>query len=148
PLSSIRNYLEMLRLKLGDTHQAAADLNLIREEIDRVGTILLRLRDPAPVANGDTAQSLNRLVEDLARILDQSLCATHQIRLTLALDDESPLLQHVTPVKQILTNLLKNAVEALPPGGEITISTTANLLVNGRNFASLSVADNGPGLPD
>lgn len=149
PLSIIRNYLEMLRMKLGDTHQAAGDLNLIREEIDRVGTILLRLRDPAPVTETTTAISLNQLIEDMARILDHSLCATHQIALALNLDEESPLLYaHVTQVKQILTNLLKNAVEALPPGGRITIGSESNLVINGRNFASMTVADNGPGLPE
>lgn len=149
PLSIIRNYLEMLRLKLGDTHQAAGDLNLIREEIDRVGNILLRLRDPNPISDNETATSLNGLVEDMARILDQSLCTTHQIALVLELDDTSPLLERdVTQVKQILTNLLKNAVEALPPGGRITLRTEAELVVNGRNFASLSVTDNGPGLPE
>jgi HD-like signal output (HDOD) protein/signal transduction histidine kinase len=149
PLSIIRNYLEMLRIKLGDTHQAAGDLNLIREEIDRVGNILLRLRDPLPVAETETAISLNRLIEDLARILDHSLCATHQIALTLNLDEESPLLKgNVTQVKQILTNLLKNAVEALPPGGRITVSSESDVVVDGRYFASFTVADNGPGLPD
>jgi signal transduction histidine kinase len=149
PLSIIRNYLEMLRMKLGDEHQANADLGLIKEEIDRVGTILLRLRDPAPDTDAPAALTLNRLIEDIARILDQSLCATHQIALTLELDEESPQLQrHVTQVKQILTNLLKNAVEALPPGGQITVGSEADLVVNGRHFASFTVTDNGPGLPE
>jgi len=149
PLSIIRNYLEMLRLKLGDEHQVNTDLTLIKEEIDRVGSILLRLRDPAPESETDSALSLNRLIEDIARILDQSLCATHQITLTLQLDENSPLLRaHVTQVKQILTNLLKNAVEALPPGGHITVSSEADVVVNGRHFASFSVADNGSGLPE
>src|SRR5690606_7111474 len=130
-------------------HQANTDLTLIKEEIDRVGSILLRLRDPAPESETDSALSLNRLIEDIARILDQSLCATHQITLTLQLDENSPLLRaHVTQVKQILTNLLKNAVEALPPGGHITVSSEADVVVNGRHFASFSVADNGSGLPE
>jgi HD-like signal output (HDOD) protein/nitrogen-specific signal transduction histidine kinase len=149
PLSIIRNYLEMLRLKLGDQHQANADLNLIKEEIDRVGSILLRLRDPHPIDDHATTISLNQLIEDLAQILDHSLCATHQITLTLDLGDESPMLQaHVTQVKQILTNLLKNAVEALPPGGRITVSSETNIIVDGRHFASFTVADNGSGLPE
>jgi signal transduction histidine kinase len=149
PLSIIRNYLEMLKLKLGDEHQVNADLALIKDEIDRVGTILLRLRDPGSEADEAADLTLNRLIADIARILDQSLCATHQIALTLELDEDSPPLQrHVTQVKQILTNLLKNAVEALPPGGKITVSSEADIVVNGRHFASFTVADNGPGLPE
>lgn len=149
PLSIIRNYLEMLRLKLGSEHQASGDLELIKEEIDRVGSILLRLRDPSLSEDSNASMSLNQLIEDLARILNHSLCATHNITLQLQLSDESPLLHaHVTQLKQILTNLLKNAVEALPPGGNISVSTESDIVVDGRHFASFSVADNGTGLPD
>lgn len=149
PLSIIRNYLEMLRLKLGSEHQASADLELIKEEIDRVGSILLRLRDPSLSEDSNASISLNQLIEDLARILNHSLCATHDITLQLQLSDESPLLHaHVTQLKQILTNLLKNAVEALPPGGNIIVASESDIVVDGRHFASFSVADNGTGLPE
>jgi signal transduction histidine kinase len=47
-------------------------------------------------------------------------------------------------VEQILLNLLKNAIEAVGPGGRIRVEASTE---NGR--AILEVADNGPGLgPD
>jgi nitrogen-specific signal transduction histidine kinase len=58
-----------------------------------------------------------------------------------------PLSTNSTHIQQILTNLLKNAVEALPPGGTIRLVTQSDVVVNGRNFAAITVADNGPGLP-
>lgn len=148
PLSIIRNYLEMLRLKLGEEHQAHADLELIKHEIDRVGSILLRLREPDDSgAEGGDVQ-LNKVVADIARIFQQSLCATHRISLELRLADSMPPLRtHVTHLQQMLTNLLKNAVEALPPGGRIALSTESGVIVNGRAFALISIADNGPGIP-
>lgn len=149
PLSIIRNYLEMLRLKLGEEHQIQADINLIKQEIDRVGTILLRLREPDSTEsdNGDIA--LNKLVSDIARIFEQSLCATHQISLKLNLAElMPPLRSNVTHLQQMLTNLLKNAVEVLPPGGKIILSTESGVVVNGRSFAVITVADNGPGIPE
>src|SRR5690606_3816994 len=79
PLSIIRNYLEMLRLKLGEDHQAHGDLELIKQEIDRVGGILLRLREPDEQAGGGGSVDINTLVGELARIFQQSLCATHRI---------------------------------------------------------------------
>jgi signal transduction histidine kinase len=45
-------------------------------------------------------------------------------------------------VDQILLNLLKNSIEALEPGGQITLTTGRD-----GNHAFLDVADNGPGLP-
>ncbi len=149
PLSIIRNYLEMLRIKLGEQHHANADLELIKQEIDRVGTILLRLREPGSTAASNGEVSLNKLVSDLARIFEQSLCATHQIALTLDLSDSiQSIRSNVTHLQQILTNLLKNAVEALPPNGHITLSTESAVMVNGQLFAAIIIADNGPGIPE
>lgn len=149
PLSIIRNYLEMLRIKLGEQHQAHADLELIKQEIDRVGTILLRLREPESTTASNGEISLNKLVSDIARIFEQSLCATHQIALQLHLGDSiPPIRSSVTHLQQILTNLLKNAVEALPPNGRITLGTDSGVMVNGRLFAVINVADNGPGISE
>lgn len=149
PLSIIRNYLEMLRIKLGEQHQAHTDLELIKQEIDRVGTILLRLREPQSALASNGEFSLNKLVADIARIFEQSLCATHQIVLNLHLSDSMPPIRsNVTHLQQILTNLLKNAVEALPPNGRITITTDSNVMVNGRLFAAVTIADNGPGISE
>ena len=148
PLSIIRNYLELLRVKLGDEHQAHGDLDLIKQEIDRVGTILLRLREPESAPAGDGEIALNKLVADIARIFETSLCTTHQINLRVELAESlPPLSTNSTHIQQILTNLLKNAVEALPPGGTIRLITQSDVVVNGRNFAAITVADNGPGLP-
>lgn len=149
PLSIIRNYLEMLRLKLGEQHQANADLELIKQEIDRVGTILLRLREPESTTASNGELALNTLVADIARIFEQSLCATHQIALELNLSESMPPIRSsVTHLQQILTNLLKNAVEALPPKGRIALSTDSGVMVNGRLFAAITIADNGPGIPE
>lgn len=148
PLSIIRNYLETLRVKLGSDHQAHGDLALIKNEIDRVGAILLRLREPqAPGA--DSRVDINALVRDIARIFQQSLCATHGIELQLRLaDDLDEVGGHAAKLQQVLTNLLKNAVEALPAGGRIVVGTENAVVVNGHRFAVITVQDNGPGIPE
>lgn len=149
PLSIIRNYLEMLRIKLGESHQAHDDLNLIKEEIDRVGAILLRLREPAEVPGDTSTVAINSVVGNLARIFEQSLCATHQIALRLQLADSiPPIHSSITHLQQILTNLIKNSIEALPPGGSITLGTESGMVVDGRSFASITIEDNGPGIPE
>lgn len=149
PLSIISNYLEMLRLKLGEGNQVQGDISVIKQEIDRVGVILLRLREPDVVEANDGQVELNKLVSDLARIFEQSLCMTKQIKLQLKLAENMPVVQsNVTHLQQILTNLIKNAIEALPPGGNIIVSTEYGTVVNGRVFARISVADNGPGIAE
>jgi signal transduction histidine kinase len=50
-------------------------------------------------------------------------------------------------IKQILTNLIKNASEALPSAGRITVETQALVNLNGRNYVEIVISDNGPGIP-
>jgi len=48
----------------------------------------------------------------------------------------------------VLTNLLKNAAEALPPGGRVRIETHDGVVLDGRPQVQIVIADDGPGLPD
>lgn len=148
PLTIIQNYLAMLRIKLGETHELQQDLDLIREEIDRVGRILLRMKDvPAPGRAEDLP--LDPLVQQVAEIFRNSLCQTRGIRLSLSLAaGEAGTLGHADHLRQILTNLLKNAIEALGEGGEILLGTRAPVNLNGCPYAELTVQDDGPGIPD
>lgn len=149
PLSIIRNYLEMLNLKLGEQHEANEGLELIREEIDRVGNILLRLRDPSLGSGDQSLFNINAVIESVATIFRESICATRQVNVLLNLDPNMPEIEgNPDYLKQILTNLLKNAVEALGSGGEITVTSDATTGSNGSNFAAINIKDNGPGLPD
>ena len=148
PLSIIRNYLEMLRIKLGDEHSANENLDLIKEEIDRVGAILLRLKDPQEQTDTNNSININDLIRGIAQIFSESSCAAKQINIKLQLDDEIGLhTWNQAYLKQILTNLIKNACEALSAGDEILISSEANVNSNGRQYTAVNVIDNGPGMP-
>ena len=148
PLSIIRNYLEMLRIKLGDEHGASEGLELIKDEIDRVGNILLRLNDPKQ-AIAQTSVDINSIIEGLAQLFTDSICATRQLSLKLNLDSHlSDIKGNPEHLKQILTNLLKNAAEALEPKGIINVSSEASVSVNGREFIAINIKDDGPGIPE
>jgi HD-like signal output (HDOD) protein/signal transduction histidine kinase len=148
PLSIIGNYLEMLRLKLGEQHQAAQDIESIKQEIDRVGGILLRLREPQESYAGDGGLDLNRLIERLASVFERSIFEVRKLRLELRLDPAAPPARaEPGHVKQILTNLVKNAAEALDEGGRVVISTAAEVAVGDRHYVAVQVEDDGPGLP-
>ena len=49
---------------------------------------------------------------------------------------------HAGQVGQVLLNLLRNALDAVGPGGEVRVSTALR-----PGAAELVVADNGPGIP-
>jgi signal transduction histidine kinase len=149
PLSIVRNYLETLRIKLGDEHQANDNINLIKEEIDRVGSILLRLKNPETVESTTDQLNINQLIQNTAQIFKDSICATKQLSLLLKLDNKiGDVAINSGHLKQVLTNLLKNASEALPENGEILISSEASVSVGKKNYCAITVKDNGPGLPE
>lgn len=147
PLTIVQNYLGVLNHKLGEEHEARHELELIKDEIDRVGRILLRLRDPDSGQDGGPA-SLNTLVRQVAEVVDGSLCRTRGIHLHLDLADaDPPLPVPADHLRQILINLLKNAAEAQENGGEINVVTLGPTSGNGGCRMLLSVEDKGPGLP-
>ena len=152
PLSVIRNYLQILSNRLGDDDPAQNDLSTIKEEIDRVGNIILRcaedLNRDLMTDTGRQAVNVNKLISDIDKVFKSSLFVTHNInsRVTLA-DNIETIAFDKDAIKQIITNLIKNAVEAMGNNGELSI-TTRNININGRVFVEIEIVDNGPGIPE
>ena len=148
PLSVINNYLEILRLKLGSSKDTDKEFAVLREEIDRVGSILLRLNRPEEQPESESVD-VNAVLEDLGRLFRESLCVARNITVSLELDKAlQPVVLNKSELKQVLTNLIKNAVEAMADGGTLSLRSQGRVMVNGRAHLALSVEDTGPGLPD
>ncbi len=148
PLAIITNYLQVMSVRLGEDDAVQEQLTILNEEIERVANIVLRMRDVAtPSELPQGVVDINTLIEDLLGIFRVSHFATRNIREHLNLDKAMPpILSNRNSLKQILTNLLKNAVEALPRGGDISLLTRDQVNVNGVQFIELTIADNGPGI--
>jgi signal transduction histidine kinase/HD-like signal output (HDOD) protein len=149
PLGIINNYLHILGMKLGEDHPVHEELGIIREEIDRVGKIILRIRDiPADVEHQQRTVDINQLLEDLDKLFQSSLFPSHNIASTLDLDRSlRGIRTQRSHLKQILTNLVKNSVEAMPEGGHVTVTTRDNAFLNGKAHIEIQVIDDGPGIP-
>ena len=149
PLSIINNYLEILGVKLEGDDPARQDLETIRGEIHRINSILEKLSRPGPVEPSETALvDVNALIADLSHMFQTSLFAAHDIEISLNLDESMPpMLTSEDAIKQIYTNLVKNAVEALPAEGQVMVYTQDQVNVDGQPHFELCVADDGPGIP-
>jgi signal transduction histidine kinase/HD-like signal output (HDOD) protein len=147
PLSIIQNYLAMLRIKLGEENDAQLEIGVIREEIERVGRILLRMRE-APREAAASPISLNREVRQITDIFAASVCSARGIQLRVDLAPEDPpLAQSPDHLRQILTNILKNSCEALEENGKIVVKTRDPVSLGGRRYTEITMQDDGPGLP-
>ena len=151
PLAIIRNYLQLLGKRLNENDPAQNDLHIINEEIDRVGSIILKCdEDFNQLENISKLQkvNLNDVIVSVNQIMESSLYATHKVKSHLDLARDIALVAaNKNSLKQILTNLIKNAVEAMVEKNELSIATR-NININGKDFVEIEISDTGPGIPD
>ncbi|MGK0249196.1 MAG: HD-like signal output (HDOD) protein/signal transduction histidine kinase [Oleispira sp.] len=147
PLSIVRNYLETLAAKLGEEHEAQSEIDILREEIDRTGQIILRLRDlEENPEDEEPGVDINKEITDLTKLFQGSLFLSHAVNCKLDLDNQLVRQQgNRNPLRQVLINLIKNAAESMDDGGEIRVSSAHHVNVNGRDFVEIVISDKGPG---
>lgn len=148
PLSILKNYIKLISMKLDDGIDVKNDLRIFNEEIDRVSRIIRGLKSPAiPVPSVASSIDINDTIRDLIEILVDTLFAPAKVTVKLELAENlPPITTQRDKLKQILLNLLKNATEAMPVGGHITVTTLDNVNHDGRPYVEIRVADAGPGL--
>ncbi|MCK6405750.1 MAG: HDOD domain-containing protein [Rhodocyclaceae bacterium] len=148
PLAIIKNYMSILHAKLDSQSIVSSELSILNEELDRVGRILdsfAHRRASIP----DGLADLNRAARDVVRLFEETGFAAGNITMTVHAGDA---LLNVpgdpNALRQILINLVKNAVEAMPAGGELRVSTRGPVNFGGQLFAEVGVQDTGPGMPE
>jgi two-component system sensor histidine kinase BaeS len=120
----------------------AAHLAPIHEQVRALERLIDDLRTVALAEAG--ALALVREPTDLADLADESVAAfrTPEVTIDVAADHGLPLVS-VDParVRQILANLLSNAVRHTPPGGSVRV-----VLDRDGEWAVVSVVDSGSGI--
>jgi putative nucleotidyltransferase with HDIG domain len=149
PLSIMNNYLGILSYKLESDKPAQNDVETIKTEIERVNQILNQLTETKESAEESSPTDINSIIADLTKVFQPSLFASKNIHISLDLDQRIKTLQsNANTFKQIYTNLIKNAVEALPANGKLMVYTHDYVNVDGKQHIEISIADNGPGIDD
>ena len=154
PLGIMKNYLKLLAIKLKNQNIAQDEIGILNEEIDRVSALLggmtaLSESNSHPAAPVD----LNALIGDLLKLTQESMMAEKKVLVHTDLDPELPALKSDGDrLKQILINLMKNAVEAMEAGGNLFLTTryrsTSSEAAGSGGYVEVSVCDDGPGISD
>ena len=148
PLQAIQNALFLLREEQGLSVQGRQDLDIVLSESERMAALIARLRAtyrPAHIEDFQPMQ-LNDVIEDV-----HALIATHlrhnEISFEFHPDPEVPAIPGLADqIRQVILNLLMNAVEAMTSGGRLTVAT---LYQREAGEVLLRVSDTGPGIePD
>jgi two-component system sensor histidine kinase AtoS len=144
PLTSINILIHSLRESLSSKNSHREDLKVIEEEIDRINEIVdrfLRFARPSPpllekaevpIIFEETLQLLRPQVEKQRISVQKNFSSLPPI----TIDKEQ--------MKQVVLNLLLNAIQAMPEGGRLRLS---GKIPTGNQWIQLSIQDTGIGIP-
>jgi len=150
PLTSIIGFTRLLLEDLPPDHKIRNDLGTIDREAARARQIVRGLLDFAhsgtPVLS---PANLNDLVEEAVALVYTRSVRT-KVSLVKNLVPLPPVMLDANQIKQVLVNLLNNAVQAMSDGGHLTVTTQLTMRnVDGisRQMAAICIGDSGVGIP-
>jgi signal transduction histidine kinase len=153
-LMSVIGYSELL---LADD-ELMGDRAVVREYLATINTagvdashVISRLRDfyrPREADEVFTATDLNELIEEAVPLTrpkwhDRALETGRVIKVELELQKLPPVLANASELREVITNMIFNAVDAMPEGGTITIRTA-----HAAGRVRMEIADSGIGMSE
>lgn len=159
-LTAILGHAEVLRRKSGTADEAALRrIKTIEDAARRAGQMVAKLLS---FARKETLEmvptNLNDVVKDTVELLERTM-VNKNVKAVVELEEGLPAVSGDSiQLEQVITNLIVNAMDAMPGGGTVTLRTSLRdlkhdashvhpLLAPGR-YVSLSVSDTGAGIPD
>jgi PAS domain S-box-containing protein len=146
PLQAVIGCLGLVHEALEDERDPGAYLQVARQEVKRTAHIVSQLRSLGrPIREGEREPSdLNSLLNDVL-VLNEKHLQDHKIKVIWEPDARLPLLALMPdPMRQVFLNLVLNAVDAMPGGGQLRLSTEH---IEPRASVRVTVADTGAGIP-
>jgi len=144
PLYGIMNTLELLKAEIPETSKRRKLLDMSLSEIVRLSVMLknmLTFSRPEEEARKDV--DMNSFIEGIMMLMEKQLKEA-DIRLVTEFDGKIPTVK-ISPnqMRQVILNIVKNAIEAMPRGGTLTLSTRCD-----DGILKIAVQDTGLGTTD
>lgn len=146
PLGGIRGAAQMVEREL-DNAEAKEYTQIILSEVDRLNDLigeLLNFSKPKKKKKGNV--NLHKILREILQLYREKM-KSQKIELIQEFDPSlPPVYGHGPSLKQAFLNIIKNAIEAMPQGGELRV-TTQFLLPSGTSpMAQITIKDSGHGI--
>jgi signal transduction histidine kinase/ActR/RegA family two-component response regulator len=150
-LEVILGQAEMIRSKLTD-EPLLRELDLLQKTVLDAAALIRRLREFSRKdrpRNGWAPVDLNRVVKEVMELVPLT-DRVPVVTLKLALGEIPPVLGNALELKEVILNIVFNAIDAMPNGGWLTITTRSPEDSDSGQPAAVevAVADTGVGMTD
>jgi two-component system NtrC family sensor kinase len=150
PLTSFKIFIQSLEKEIDLDENQKEDFRIIMKELDRINENITRFLNFARPEEPLFQQvNINVLVKDTLNLLTSKMKSSG-IHLDISLPEDLPPVEgDPKQLDQVFLNLLLNAIEAMPQGGTLTISSAIKVNPDSRQeFLQLIIKDTGHGIPD
>ena len=149
PMASISGSIQMLKEQVSDNQMHNRLMEIVLKEVNRLNQLVsdfLVFARPRKPSLQDF--DFHRLVRETLDLFIHTPHWVSNIRVRSKLEGQLPVRSDPQLVKQIFWNLLRNACEAMPSGGDLHISTSISNNGHDRPMITLEVRDTGAGLTE
>lgn len=142
PLTTILGYAELMKEET-DMESIMRDLDIIESESIRARDIVRQLlefsrKKPLNLEKID----INETIEEVIKFIAPNLKGS-KIKLEKNYGEVPEVMADVNQIKQVLLNVINNAIQAMPEGGLLRIHTFLK-----NRYICIEVSDTGVGIPD
>jgi len=146
PLTTVSGFTELVLEEIPEGSGIREDMELVLREAQRARGVVRRLLDFARQSESARVRSdINEIVSDVLALVNH-LLRISGIQLFTDLAEGLPWISvDRNQIKQVILNLVHNALHAMPTGGEIHITTNRRQRDN-REWLVMCLADTGTGI--
>jgi signal transduction histidine kinase len=143
PLGVILGYVKLLQRGGGEPAETRKQLGIVEDEVSQCQRIVQGLLDLAhPVSHERSLVNLAELARDaVGRLVETGKTRGIPVEVAPA-EGRAMVLGDPTALRQVVSNLVLNAVEASPPNGSVSVHVRAG------DHAEIGIRDDGPGIPE
>jgi PAS domain S-box-containing protein len=144
PIYGIMNTLELLKTEISPESKRRKILELALSETQRLAEMLRNMLSfSKPEEEKRRPVKMNELIEGILLVMEKQMRESN-IKVETSFNDEIPeVMASTNQMRQVMLNILKNAKEAMPKGGILTVRTSKE-----DKHVLIHVQDTGVGIPE